>query len=216
MSYKKAKIHLIKNNDGKILKGLAVEGFKAPLILNRDASFEWERFGTECDIYFTNNESINEGDYFLSQSNGIFKCTNIVNGNVCFEINNKEAETSQRYINKIVASSDKSLPINKIPLNFVEKFCNSGYIISEILIEYEPDHSTIPEYEDEIIGDWRNYVTEKIKVNVNNEVSLMSAKESWNRNEVEALLFKFMNREGCNTFTSNYKQSLDDFINEYL
>jgi hypothetical protein len=79
-------------------------------------------------------------------------------------------------------------------------------------LELVPDHSSIPDDEDEIIGSWRSYVTYKLKVDENNCVSVKPIKYNFKRDEVVTILKAFH----LDSAEGKYTKDMLDWCNEWI
>lgn len=135
-------------------------------------------------LYFTTDEEIKEGDYFLDDdrlskhsNNGepnyiVRKCHSIKNGWIFFDTIESEG-CNPDWSKKIVASTDKSLGLPQPSEAFVEKYVELGGI-DEVDIELKSSDL------DYFFGD--------LKVDSHNTITIHSIKNNWSREEVEKLL----------------------------
>lgn len=163
------------------------------------------------NLYFLLDEEIKDGDWFVMNGCIVRQC----------ESTNKEPHTIHTVVDstgsihhvsvceKIIATTDTSLTekiemlgtgstyIFNLPQpsqSFIEKFVeeyNKGNVITEVMVEY------IDEGEEDWFGDDYNgepFWNEKIVLKVNpkdNTITIRKMKDSWNREEVIALLHHF-------------------------
>ena len=172
--------------------------------------------GKKYHLYFINNDEIKKGDWCLNTyANKVFKYETLPNVN-----NNNN-------IKKIIATTDKSLSIGTdlekgnsdslihLPQPsqaFIEKYCKVGGI-DEVLVEYEKD--TIKNRK-EFSRTNIPIVYYKLKINSHNEITIHPIKNSWSREEVETLLFKYASDEwGVDSSHQDIKQ-FNNWIKENL
>lgn len=134
---------------------------------------------------------------------------------------NKENQTFK----KIIATTDSSLwrPSHKYASDvillpqpsqqFIEKFIeeyNRGNVITDVLIEYELISN------EEYFGNTVNpdddvpYFDEKLKINPkDNTITIKKVKDSWNREEVENLIYAAM-KDRCYTTVSEWRKWIEE------
>ena len=146
-------------------------------------------------LYMLSNDEIKEGDYCYSyKMNKIVKSTCDVS---------REANKNIGFWEKVIATTDKTLsqtnrteipqPSQQFIQKFVEEY-NRGNIITDVLVEYELVSNE--EYFLNTINpdDDVPYFDENLKINPKyNTITIKKAKDSWNREEIKSLLFKFTN-----------------------
>jgi hypothetical protein len=152
-------------------------------------------------LYILSNDEIKEGDWYYNERlNQVFQA-----------IRNSGYNTVDKEF-KIIATTDSSLfdiisngepnpndttqiLLPQLPQSFIEYFIieyNKGNVITKVLVEVEDDYSSVPENEEDIILPWRAYVTSKIKLNQNNEISILTEqKQVFSREEVVDLINKY-------------------------
>lgn len=153
----------------------------------------WNGTGIQTNIkflYFTNDEDIKNGDYFINDD-GVWQCNNNI---IPTGLNPK----------KIVATNNKSL-INLpfIPDSFVKEYCNNNGNIDEVEIEY---------IEDFVIGYANDrmrkfYGKPIINIDSNNCVIIRSIKNNWNREELETMIENYRLFAWKNSLTIKDKEN---------
>jgi len=105
---------------------------------------------------------------------------------------------------KVISSTDPSLGLPLISNLFINEFVvasDSQNHINTVDVEYDFDYSAIPDQ-----------VTEFLKINPNNTISIKSKKEHWNKNEVIALCEKIWFSYGKLSTESSFDQWVNDNI----
>ena len=178
-------------------------------------------------LYITTDDEIKEGDWFyngfndnqpkIQQRKGRFR--------TCFNQHKIIATTDSKLTQTEVCNYTDEIIIEGLPSPsqaFVEKYCELGGI-DEVDVELETFIDT-EAFNDLLKDPYYKQFPEELpncvfnnrpKTNSNNEIAIHSIKNSWNREEVEALLFKFMNRP-IEILDNRRQQSLEDWINENL
>ncbi len=156
--------------------------------------------GTNQHLYILSNENIKEGDWYIDD-------TDIIRQSITSD---KKYWDNRKDYGKIIATTDNSLVIrydgttsisenwNKSlpqPSNsFIEKYIeryNSGAIITDVMVEYKDIGG------EEWSGDAEHgepFWNEILRLKVNpkdNTITIKSVKDSWNREEVKELIYKF-------------------------
>ena len=130
-------------------------------------------------LYFLNDEEIKEGDHWINLD------TNTIHNGNLFELANRALSCK-----KIIATTDTALiyPVNKCPWlpqpsqAFIEKYCKLGGI-DEVLVEYERSMESM-----QLNVDTKGEVSSwYLKVDSHNQITIHAIKDSWTREEVEAL-----------------------------
>ncbi len=141
-------------------------------------------------LYLTSDEEIKEGDWCIHTSHGksILIQVKYIENKGQHIITECGQNCWGDYCRKIVATTDKVLgfgngyhgwyPLPQIPQQFIEEYCKVGGI-DEVLIKYG------------FIEKINKVPIWKLKLDSNNCVIISSVKESWNREEIEALLVKY-------------------------
>ena len=171
------------------------------------------------NMEFTNNSIIDQHLYIISDDK-------IEEGDLHIE-SDHSGFGFRKY--KIIATTDTSLKIfagkgdicdlyYNLPQpsqQFIEKYIesyNKGEVITDVLVEYESKFETIQEglsgFPEDNISWWNN----KIKVNPkDNTIVIKKIKDSWNREEVIELIYKY-----CNEMTQCISEEDDKWIEENL
>lgn len=181
------------------------ENFKPKLEINKSPTntFSGLKIYQPQHLYIVSDDEIKEGDYvYDSYKNSVYQATKVV-------IHNMKSLDYEQYLKKIIATTDSSLEVlnyhPEITLDtykrtllpqpsqqFIEKYIesyNKGEVITDVLVEYEADLSTITKV-DYGLQHW-DY---KLKVNPkDNTITIKKLKESWNRKEVTDLIKSFAN-----------------------
>jgi len=175
--------------------------------LEKGEKAKWE----PCHLYFTTSEKIKEGDWCYDALTGLFQ----------YGVSPVELLTKSK---KIIATTDPELhkctgceygatngefvdhtckpQVAQPSQVFIEKYCKVGGI-DRVLVEYEVEECGIDD--GQVLYDIDNPV---LKINAHNEITIHPIKESWTREEVEALIRKYQDRYGAvggaSTFVSNW------------
>lgn len=186
-------------------------------------------------LYIISDNEIKESDWCYDKSNKkivkvIYKHKDTKNHYfVSSEINNEKEILSKGYsvdieeLNKIIATTDTSLNetdrfngklwYNLLPQpsqQFVEKYIesyNKGEIITDVLVEYEADLSTITRTDCGL-----QYWDYKLKINPkDNTITIKKLKDSWNKEELIAEIRKYA-KDSLNV--DRYKNVF--FTNEWI
>ena len=193
-------------------------------------------------LYFISNEEIKMGDWCICSdyrnsyqklgkvshvgSPGNFKNTIQIGGNTDLHIGRENLT----YCKKIIATTDKSLGLPQPSKEFIEAYVkayNEGNIITEAMVEYEPDYSKNCKI---AVEDCHKYMQNsvnckgcsqaEIKLNVksDNTISIRKVKDSWNREEVIKLLNDFGEHVAFEVSGRNYSMigELNKWIKENL
>lgn len=190
-------------------------------------------------LYFTSDEEIKAGDWYLHFNKHVFQCEKTIN-HACegkLVLSTIELEAFDKDCKKIVATTDESLtqteftlmgigknwkqkPLPQPPQAFIEKYCKVGDI-DEVDIEYE-GIETYPN------GIWKDAGTmelalisindldypyrDKLKVDpVHNTITIHSIKDSWDRKELKAVLMAYSDSQyGTNKNSAYIEQWIAD------
>ena len=152
-----------------------------------------EPSGTQKHLYFTTDEKIKEGDYVV-QTNFEKSHSSII------KIENEIQKKFANYKNgsfikgKIVATTDKSLGLPEPSQAFIQKYCELGGI-EEVDLEYDEIEIYSNKGTSNIPSRFSYYqgVTTKIKTDSHNIITIHSIKDSWSREEVIDVVFKYNN-----------------------
>jgi len=128
-------------------------------------------------VYDTKDETswIKEGDWFIADEYSKPEMA-IISGN---KVNGYLLKGCK----KIIATTDKSLNLPEPSQAFIEKYIeeyNKGNIITNVMVEYGID----------IVGKSYDMYDEKAVKVKSNTITIKKVKDSWNREEVEALCKK--------------------------
>ena len=170
-------------------------------------------------LYITSNEEINEKDWILFQfgSDLVEQVTKILpNGNIIVGENNYRLP---KYCRKIIATTDETLyltfnngktdlkfvlpkPSDSFIFKYIEEY-NKGNIISDVLVEYKWNGGRAGDYE--MIP----------KIDSNNTITIKKVKDSYSREEVINLLYKY-NDGIIDRYSQLTNKDLDKWIKENL
>ena len=133
MNYVKSKIVMLPTEDKATINSIAIAGIKKELIIldtqnsvfncNRD-DFNWK----PQHLYFTTDEEILKGDWYYSPEYSVLQC----------QVDIPNIDYKKEGCRKIVSSTDKSLGLPTIAVEFLESYCkqyNEGKPIIETNIE---------------------------------------------------------------------------------
>lgn len=163
-------------------------------------------------FYILSDEEIKEGDWFIGSNNIIRQCTDTTNDTIRYVESNQRCFNYKVHCKKVIATTDNYLerPIGKVfkieghygfktlrpfevPQSFITHYIseyNKGNVITKVMVEYV--NSSNEEWDEDTQSFWSKGFD--LKINSDNTINIKSVKDSWSREEVEALLFKFMNR----------------------
>jgi len=164
---------------------------------------------TSQHLYILSDEEIKEGDWSIDILNNIVEKTNkatvdMLNSGMLHNGNSK-----------IIATTDLSLKLPKIPQHFIDKYIieyNKDNKIEEVMIGYN-------QYGAEIGTQYLTMSDEElnpIKISNNNNISIKLIKDSWNRKEVLKLLHSAWLKGSLQHANPLDKQSYTNFIKENL
>ena len=121
-------------------------------------------------------------------------------------------KTETRY-REVLATTDESLNLPQPSQQFIEKFVeeyNRGNIITDVLVEYELISN------EEYFGNTVNpdddvpYFDERLKINhKDSTITIKKVKDSWNREEVENLIYTAM-KDRCYTTIAEWKKWIEE------
>ena len=133
MNYVKSKIVMLPTEDKATINSIAIAGIKNELIIlenqinvhycNRD-DFNWK----PQHLYFTTDEEILKGDWYYSPEYCVLQC----------QVDIPNIDYKKEGCRKFVSSTDKSLGLPTIAVEFIESYCkqyNEGNPIIETNIE---------------------------------------------------------------------------------
>ena len=188
-----------------------------------------EEFKSYQHLYIISDNEIKEGDWVyennLNTETNIYQVYKRNNKLGIFRFRNVFVELSKSNCKKIIATTDSSLwrPSHKYASDvillpqpsqqFIEKFIeeyNRGNVITDVLIEYELISN------EEYFGNTVNpdddvpYFDEKLKINPkDNTITIKKVKDSWNREEVENLIYAAM-KDRCYTTVSEWRKWIEE------
>lgn len=159
-------------------------------------------------LYITSDKEIEKGDWYIT--NYVNEPNEVERNKIIKSKNNKKLH--YKY-SKIIATTDISLNIPLIPQSFIEKYIkeyNKSNIITEVNVEYQ-------EILDMSIVENTNKTINILKVDTNNIINIYSIKDSWNREEVKAIIIDLQNKAyvyGANSSRiENYiKEKYSEFL----
>lgn len=176
-------------------------------------------------LYFISDEEIKEGDHILCMYGNTIDTWSIHT--------DYQMASGHECCKKIIASTDKSLKLSttddiyegflksipQIPESFIKAYIkayNEGNVIKEVELEMKTVRDvSMPDEALHYRGGWRDIIT----TNSSNEVQIIhSSKDSYTREEVTNLLFKFASENivfGREIMHSSEEYSLDD-IKDYI
>ena len=121
-------------------------------------------------------------------------------------------KTETRY-REVLATTDESLNLPQPSQQFIKKFVeeyNRGNIITDVLVEYELISN------EEYFGNTVNpdddvpYFDERLKINhKDSTITIKKVKDSWNREEVENLIYTAM-KDRCYTTIAEWKKWIEE------
>lgn len=121
-------------------------------------------------LYLTSNKEIKKNDYF------------ICNKTIMQAVRNYD-KSENLEINKIEATTDKSLELPLIPESFIKKYIEKQGQVNEIMIEIE-------EFGGQIINNELKSITTTIKTRNDNTVIIHKIKDSWNKEELKQIAWQ--------------------------
>lgn len=145
-------------------------------------------------LYIISDEEIKEGDWFLNiTKNTIHQC-NEVNNNICSGLNHGEYH-GKFECRKIIASTDSNLMLRfndgsgfytcpQPSQEFIDKYINEynkGNVVTDVLVEYILEHNLRTSIKSEEFK-------EVPRIDKDNTITIEKVKDSWNREEVIALM----------------------------
>jgi hypothetical protein len=182
-------------------------------------------------LYIISDDEIKEGDWYLVE---LFDITGKSTGNHLEQcnsiddvwVNHSGVELTRHIGNckKIIATTDSSLKIiiprhndfdseyslPQLSQSFIEKYIteyNRGQTITEIMVEYIQNFDNrISIYPDV----WQP------KIDKDNTITIKKVKESWNREEIIDIVWKFVDNFVADTNTVYQQNKIDKWIEENL
>ena len=227
MNFKKAKVVMLPTNQQTkyLMVYSDVEKTKGKLILNGLKNDEYKEYQ---HLYIISDNEIKEGDW-LNRDNEIHQCFKSHETDIEFKTNKDSVYFgtntfwNKKYCKKIIATTDESLYYKDTSKNpkqymgsymsmslgenlpqpsqqFIQKYIeeyNKGNVIEDVLVEYG------------IIYKGRScdlYNPNKLKVNFkDNTITIEKSKDSWNREEVENLIYSAM-KDRCYTTVAEWQK----------
>lgn len=160
---------------------------KASKILTEDKILKFNPTGIEVGgnveyqhLYFLSNDEIKEEDWFIQADGGDSKPilrklvteeeyhkTRYNNHYYPYYTGSKSFPSKSWGCKKIIASTDESLGLPRPSNEFIKKYCKLGSI-DEVLVEYECDHSQMP-----------NKIIDILKVAPDNTITIYSVNNGY-------------------------------------
>lgn len=171
--------------------------------------YEWDKAMLPQDLYLVTDDTLEVGDYYITElyndQDEKYLALEQVEEIVGVWVNNLNTNSTRHISNckKVIATTDsglstryderyadvliggkslnKSLPSPSKP--FIDKYIseyNKGNAIKDCLVEYECDHSQMPQR-----------VIDILKVNKDNEITIKKVKDTYTREEVISLFKKY-------------------------
>ena len=166
----------------------------------------------QYDIILIDPEAeIKECDLFITGNNTILKCTNVESNWIYFTQNcdNLTYSENKSQCTKITASTDPTLKLPQIPIEFINKYIseyNKGNKIEEVLVGY--DELRVEQQDSDI---W--LLKKKLKIK-DNTITIKEVKDSWNKDEITELFHKFREISYYKRFV--HRDYLDNWIEKNL
>ncbi len=183
------------------------------LVLNKDnklCAWDTTSMGSQItlppqNIYITSDEEIKKGDwcYNIAKSLNSRDAIILITGDLVESANHHKFP-------KVIASTEDLL-IPQLSTSFITKYIeeyNKGNVITEVMVEYE-------EYMKQGIfnkGDDTHYFD--VKINPDNTINIKLIKDSWNREEIEEIIWNYKNY--LNTENETVFGDTDKWIKENL
>lgn len=194
-TFKKAQVVMLSTNKSKLI----LNEVQNKLILADVETTNYNPSGRLTKhLYIVNDDIIKINDWYIDNNKTLAYCeyirNNILNGPESTVVA-KDKIGFNRFSHqgydcfKIIATTDKSLLLPTVSDYFIAYYIeayNRAKPITDILVEYENDI---------------------LKIHSNNSIFAKNPKDSWSREEIEVLLFKYAEE---NALTST-KSEIDDF-----
>lgn len=222
--FKKAQVMMLPTNNESLNSVCCIRSDKPFLMSEQNSPFKAKIYDTKdlyhtyFNLYIISNDEIKEGDW---KYNSKINC--IVKHNRKNKDLPDELKKPSSWCKKIIATTDNSLntqvlnnntkEINLYPQpsqQFIEKYIesyNKDEVITDVLVEYEANYINW-KHDDKIEA---LIDTLELKTDNLNTISIKPIKDSWNREEVENILYKH-----TEMMLSGYRDTLDNWIKEYL
>lgn len=144
-------------------------------------------------LYFLSTDKICEGDWVLFNNNLYIQKITIDYKDGSYQCEcpyTKIKSTQSNNINKIIASTNKSLNLPEPSTSFIQKYIeeyNKGNKITEVMVEYWCGEQTCNcnSRQQDCFRAKNNLIP---KVDKNNQITITKVKDSWSREEVIELL----------------------------
>lgn len=198
MENKRAKVIMLPTDKSRISRTPS-----GTLTYTPDYEYHENSFGIIAQhLYFTTDEEIKEGDWFIQihQGNKTIVLCDKQNKNV---VNTHQSQLLKAF--KIIATTDTKLKIGggtgrredgisillpQPSQAFIEKYCKVGGI-DGVLVEYENKYIEPPSS----MHSNRGHFELQLKVNSHNEITIHPIKDSWTREEVIEVINNFTNSD---------------------
>lgn len=191
-------------------------------------------------LYIVSDEEIKEGDWYLSQTYPSSKINKYLSQKPCkFTDEDKKIIEENNFQNitfKIIATTDASLNSKKLNENsyqlkyktiylpqpsqgFIEKYIkeyNKGNIITDILVEYNDCTQLCACQNENIECQYPLCKQKQLRVSKDNTITIHPVKDTWSREEVEQLLFKYAEEEHAWFSNKSEINSFNKWIEENL
>jgi hypothetical protein len=212
-SKRKCQVHLIETNKAENCILILHSGvFRKCYFVTKYLTQEYVKNyldGTSKHFYITSDETIKEGDYCLARKSTLFdyevsKYDYSEHNGTVHVMNSNGGSYPISENNKIIATTDKLLNLPQPSPQFIEKYCqeyNKGNMIKEVMVEY-----TNPTYDD-WMENGASPVFPKPKIDSHNYITITRIKDSWSREEVEAILDNIMNKAITLSYVEHNKNS---------
>lgn len=178
-------------------------------------------FNIKCNkqhLYITSDEKIKEEDWFiiLDGTSSIHQCKSVSLEYIDFkDVNGFCSKPS--VCKKIIATTEKSLNLPKIPQFFIENFVkeyNTGNVIKEVSVKYETKL-------ERVFSHSGNRIQEKsdpfLKVNPkDNTITIRKVKDSFSKEEVIELLRNFNEDFGKLSLYGDFKNTDIPKFNKWI
>ena len=226
--FKKAKVVMLPTNEKSLNSVFSLRSDKPYLMSEQNSPFKARIYDTKdlyhtyFNLYIISDDEIKLFDWIYNNKENIVEQITSKTQLIFVLEENKENQTFK----KIIATTDTSLrvPYNNGDMNdliilpkpsqqFIEKFIeeyNRGNVITDVLIEYELISN------EEYFGNTVNpdddvpYFDEKLKINPkDNTITIKKVKDSWNREEVENLIYAAM-KDRCYTTVSEWRKWIEE------
>jgi len=183
------------------------------------------------NLYILSNDKIEEGDWWINLddnkvTNNIFwmltnnapSCkkiiattdTSLINDGFRSDIKTLMPSIPQLFIDKFIAEYNKGNLMNKIMVEYKEKYVNSNEDIIDVPNNFH--HIGDPTMTAKQCADYAYLKKEIIKISENNTIFIKNIKDSWNRDEVISIVKCAIDNAGG----THIKSTIDKWIEENL